>query len=233
MASREAPLTFGLVHGGAHGAWCWADLVREIEVRGHRAIAMDLPCEDDAAGVEAYAGAVVDAMARVPEPVVLVGHSLGGLTVPLVATVRPTRQLIFIAGLLPVPGLSFDEQRQREPDIMFPYVGGKEGLRERFFGACPRVVADEAMRRLRRQSRTPFAELTPLDAWPQVPSAYLVCTEDRAVNPAWSHRAVRERLGIEPVELVGSDHSPFLSRPAELAERLVEIAVAHALRNHP
>ena len=60
------------------------------------------------------------------------------------------------------------------------------------------------------------SEVTPLQAWPNVPSGYIVCTEDRTAAPAWARRAARERLGVEPIELPGG-HCPFLSRPERLA----------------
>jgi pimeloyl-ACP methyl ester carboxylesterase len=62
-------------------------------------------------------------------------------------------------------------------------------------------------------------ELTPLQAWPNVPFAYILCADDRTATPAWARRAARERLGVEPLELPGG-HCPFLSRPKELAEAL-------------
>jgi pimeloyl-ACP methyl ester carboxylesterase len=218
-------MTFGLVHGGAHGAWCWERLVPELERRGHRSVAVDLPCEDDAAGAAEYARVVVDALASEAEPPALVAHSLGGLTAPLVAHALPTRCLILVSALLPVPGRSFRDQ-QADEEIMFPYSGGVAGLRDRFFHRCDPADAERAMARLRRQSTTPFEETTPLESWPDVPASYVLGTEDRAVRPEWSRRAARERLGVEPIELDGSDHSPFLSRPAELADVLVSLAEA-------
>lgn len=68
---------------------------------------------------------------------------------------------------------------------------------------------------------TVFTERCPLDSWPDVPSVYIVMAEDRAVNPEWSRRAAR-RIGAELIELPGS-HSPFYSRPAELAGVLSRI----------
>jgi pimeloyl-ACP methyl ester carboxylesterase len=212
--------TFALVHGGAHGAWCWERVTAELEARGHATVAVDLPCEDDDAGAATYADTVLHALPD--EPVVLVAHSLGGLTVPLVAAARPALRMIFVSALLPVPGRSFRDQQQEE-EIMFPYVGGKAGLRERFYERCAPEDADRAMRLLRRQSETPFVERTPLEAWPDVPASSIVCGDDRAVSPAWSVRAARGRLGVEPVVLEGSDHSPFLSRPVELADLLVRL----------
>ncbi len=71
--------TFAFVHGAWHGGWAW-DLVRpELESRGHRVVAPDLPCEDVDAGVEEYAAAVRAALGG-DEAAVVVGHSLGGLT---------------------------------------------------------------------------------------------------------------------------------------------------------
>lgn len=218
------PMTFGLVHGGAHGAWCWQRVRAELVARGHDAIAMDLPCEDAESGAAEYADVVVTALHEAEEPVVLVGHSMGGLTIPLVATLRPTRRMIFIAALLPVPGRSVADQRRDEPDMSFPYRGGFAGLRDRFFRNTAPADADWAMSRMRSQSARPLQETTPLAAWPDVPSDYIVCAEDRATNPDWACRAARERLGVEPVLLTGADHSPFLSRPVELAELLIRLA---------
>src|SRR5437764_15314513 len=98
--------TFALVHGAWHGAWCWDRLVPEIAARGHRAIAVDLPCEDPLAGGAAYAGAVVQALEGVGGDVVLVGHSLGGLTIPLVAARQPVHGMVFLCALLPRPDRS-------------------------------------------------------------------------------------------------------------------------------
>jgi pimeloyl-ACP methyl ester carboxylesterase len=134
--------------------------------------------------------------------------------------------MVFISGLLPSPGLSLRDQQAAEPEMMFPYRGGVAGLRERFYHRCEPEDADRAMTLLRRQALKPFVETTPLAAWPELPSSYVLGTEDRACNPDWSRRAARERLGVEPIELEGSDHSPFLSRPDELARLLVELAEA-------
>jgi len=218
-------MTFAFIHGGAHGAWCWAKVLRELSALGHRGVATDLPCEDDEAGTAAYADCVLSTIRDEREPVVVVAHSLGGLTAPLVAGEAPTRCVIFLSGLLPVPGQSFRDQQQRE-EIMFPYHGGIAGLRDRFFHRCSIEDADLAMSRLRRQSETPFVETTPLQSWPDVPLRYVLCTDDRAVRPGWSRAAATERLGVEAVELAGSDHSPFLSRPAELTALLVSLGEA-------
>ena len=68
-----------------------------------------------------------------------------------------------------------------------------------------------------------MSEPSPLEAWPAVDRTYVVCRDDRAVNPAWGRAAARDRLGVEAVEIDGA-HSPFLTRPAELALLLDGVA---------
>ncbi len=222
------PVVFGLVHGGMHGAWCWQRTIDALERRGHRAVAMDLPCGDEAAGASEYADVVVAALRDIEGPVILVGHSIGGLTLPVVATRRSVSRMIFLSALLPVPGRSLADQRIDEPDMSFPYRSEPEQLRARFFQTSSRADTDYAMAMMRGQAGKPFTEITPLATWPDVPSDYIVCELDRAVNPAWSVRASRNRLGVEPVILGGSDHSPFLGRADELAGLLLHLATRAA-----
>jgi pimeloyl-ACP methyl ester carboxylesterase len=217
-------VVFGLVHGSSHGAWCWQRLIGALAVLGHVSVAMDLPCDEEGAGAERYAGTVVDALADVADDVVLVGHSLGGLTIPVVAFRRPIRKLIFLAAVIPSPGKSLRQQAEAEPMMLFPDQG-PSSRRSQWYNATSDADAAWALAQIREQSETPSRELTPLVAWPEVDSAYIVPSDDRTVNPAWGRKAARERLGVEPHELAGADHSPFLSRPADLARLLVELAI--------
>ena len=107
-------MEFVLVHGSYHGAWCWDLLRPELERLGHRAVAVDLPISDPAAAAEAYADVVLGAVDGLTDPV-LVGHSMAGLVIPLVAARRPVRRLVFLAAMLPIPGRSANEQRAAEP----------------------------------------------------------------------------------------------------------------------
>ncbi|WP_166459371.1 alpha/beta fold hydrolase [Amycolatopsis pithecellobii] len=222
----ELETVFGLVHGGCHGAWCWQRVIGALDVLGHRGVAMDLPCDDDSAGAQRYAEVVLDALADVDGNVVLVGHSLGGLTIPLVAAERPVRTLIFLSAVLPMPGKSLIQQQETEPEMVFPNPDGPSAFRRRLYGTAADADAAWALAQIRPQAQTPYHEETPLKAWPDVDAAFIVPTEDRAVNSVWARRAARERLGIEAHEMIGADHSPFLSRPAELARLLVELAVS-------
>jgi pimeloyl-ACP methyl ester carboxylesterase len=226
---------FALVHGAYHGSWCWEQLRQELQRDGHTTSAVDLPCEDPEAGAERYADEVVHSMPKTAEGVVLVGHSLGGLTIPVVAGRTKTLMTVYLCALVPMPGLSFDAQdadlrtgfKPSEEAISHPDGSAswpERGAIESFFHDCDPEIARVAARRLRKQYWLVMQEVTPLRRWPDSPSAYILCTDDRVIPPAYSRRAAREQLGVEPVEMAGG-HSPFLSRPRELAtllERLVE-----------
>ncbi len=223
--------TFALIHGASHASWHWYLVEAELRNHGHSTISVDLPCEDRLSGAAEYAEVTLRALAATDGDVVLVAHSLGGLTAPLVAAHRPVRRMVFIAGLLPVVGMSLNDQMAASDlEIILPGVAGVDGANgidvtaaiEVFYPDAPRDLAEAAVRRLRRQRGRPFREVTPLQKWPDVPSAYLVCAADQVVNPAWARREVPGRLGIEPVEIQG-DHSPFLARPAELAGLLMSL----------
>jgi len=217
------------VHGSWHGAWCWAFLADELAARGHRAITVDLPAEDPTAGAREYAAVVAAAL---PGPdAVLVGHSLAGLTVPVVAAANPVRQVVYLAAMLPEPGRSVAEgERQTVRGLGRGQTRHADGSTswepaaavERLFPDSPPDRAAWAAARLRRQHWLVMQEVTPLASWPDVPSTYLRCAGDTVIDGDWAARAVPARLGIQPVTVPG-DHSPFLSRPAALADLLTPI----------
>jgi hypothetical protein len=221
---------FALVHGAYHGAWCWDLLRQELELDGHSTSVVDLPCEDPEAGAERYADEVLHSIPTPSDGVVLVGHSLAGLTVPIVAGRTRTVKTIYLCAILPVPGLSFDAQHADVSTGFEPSEGPVEnpdgsawwperGAIEVFFHDCDAEVARASAQRLRNQHWRATQEVTPLRRWPDAPSAYILCTGDRAISPAYQRRAAREQLRVEPVEMEGG-HSPFLSRPRELATML-------------
>ncbi|MDQ3933284.1 MAG: alpha/beta hydrolase [Actinomycetota bacterium] len=216
--------TFLLVHGAGHGAWCWEYVVEELEAAGHAAIAVDLPCEDPAAGCTAYAAVCLDALRGVGGDVVVVGHSLAGLTIPLVAAAPEVRRLVYLCALLPLPGVSGRAQLESDPAIR-PAGHARDLPFQRMYHDCTREAARWALRRMRPQADAPYDEPCPLTGPPAVPSAYVACDEDRFVSPEWARRAAPERLGVEPLRLPGG-HAPFLSRPRELARLLTEIGAS-------
>jgi hypothetical protein len=224
--------TFGLVHGAYHGSWCWVRLQEELERRGHEVRTVDLPSEDPDAGADAYAAAAITAFAGAPDDLVVVGHSLAGLTIPLVAAQRPVSRMVFLCALLPRPGRSQDDVLRDEPDAVVigdagPYTDAEGATRWEptaaarvFFSGCDPDTAAWAATQLRGQRWTITQEVTPISVWPDVPSTSIVTTGDLVIDPSWSRRIAPEVLGVVPIEL-DADHSPFLSTPAALADALL------------
>jgi pimeloyl-ACP methyl ester carboxylesterase len=225
--------TFALIHGAWHGAWCWEPLVAELERRGHRAAAVDLPCDDPAATTLDNAGQVVEALGAADD-VVVVGHSLGGIVAPVVAGLRPVRRVVLLAALVPRPGRSLREVMASEPECTTeefdraPRRVGDHGAvtwdpevaAGLFYRACDPGTARWASARLRPQVWTTSQEITPLERWPDCELVSIVCTGDEVLSPDWSRRIARDVLHVEPVELP-TGHSPMLSHPVELADALV------------
>jgi alpha-beta hydrolase superfamily lysophospholipase len=229
--------TFVLIHGGRHGGWCWELVVPELARLGHDAVCPDLPIEDDGADLTDWSDAVLDAIPeRAGDEIVLVGHSLAGLVLPVVAERREVRRMIFLGALVPALGLTPLEHLAREGDALL-IAGAKDEVargeapqrdertswadaRDYFYPDVPEALARRSWERLRRQSISVFGRPVPLMAWPHVPSTCIVMTDDRIVNPDWSRRYAARIPDSTVVELPGG-HSPFLSRPHELATALV------------
>jgi pimeloyl-ACP methyl ester carboxylesterase len=95
--------TFVLIHGAADTAWYWHLVDPELRERGHAVVTMDLPCDDDSAGLAEYADTVVDAIGD-HRDVVLVAQSFGGFTAPLVCERVPVDLMVLVAAMIPSPG---------------------------------------------------------------------------------------------------------------------------------
>jgi pimeloyl-ACP methyl ester carboxylesterase len=228
--------TFVLVHGAWHGSWCWDRLIPALAARGHRATGVELPCDQVDATTDDYLDAI-EAEITDPEHTVLVGHSLAGLLTPIVAGRRTVRELVLLAALLPLPGSSWREQLsslhpmtkgyeehylpRRKVDELGRTLWRPEDAAEVFYQDCTSEDTAEAIAQLRPQGPAPIVERTPLIETPSVPIRYIACTQDRAVSPGWGAATARERFGAT-VEWFDASHSPFWSRPDDLAEVLVK-----------
>jgi pimeloyl-ACP methyl ester carboxylesterase len=225
---------FALLHGGMHSGSSWDVVAAELRACGHLVVTPDLPVDDDSAGAREWAQCAIDAIDAVSQSgesdVVVVGHSIAGLCVPVVAENRPVRRMIFVAGLIPAPGGTFVAHLAENPGaITFAATlsadGGPFGLtwesvRDGFYHDCPESLARSAFDGLRGQAFTVFTERCPIDQWPDVPSSYILMTDDRAVSRNWAQRvasgAPRARIHTMP-----GGHSPFFARPKELCDLLI------------
>ncbi|TFV87443.1 alpha/beta hydrolase [Blastococcus sp. CT_GayMR16] len=217
--------TFVLIPGAGGQAWYWHRLGAELERRGHVAIAVDLPTDDDTAGLDAYADTVVTAAGE-HSPVVLVAQSMGGLTAPLVCGRLPLELLVLVNAMIPLPGETggawWAATGQGAAQAAHWEQEGLAGEPEEdtvFFHDVPADVVADAQQQPFAQSTRPFEDPWPLAAWPDVPTRVLVARDDRLFPAEFQRRLAAERLGITPDEMPGG-HLVALSRPVELADRL-------------
>jgi pimeloyl-ACP methyl ester carboxylesterase len=221
--------TFVLIPGAGGNAWYWHLLVDELTDRGHDAVAVDLPADDDTAGLAEYADAVVEAIGDRTD-LVVVAQSMAGFTAPLVCDRARVELLVLLTAMVPIPGESPGEwwantghdaamAEQSARDGTPSSFDSAEDLEAIFFHDVPPEITAEAMRGGRDQSGTPFEKPWPLDAWPDVPTKFVLCRDDRFFPAEFMRRVVQQRLGITPDEIDGG-HLVALSRPKELADRL-------------
>jgi pimeloyl-ACP methyl ester carboxylesterase len=207
--------TFALVHGGGGSGWDWHLVAAELRDRGHETVTVDLPSEDPLAGWGDYTDTVVSALGD-RRDVVVVGHSLGGFTAPLVCERTQVDLLVLVAAMIPSPGELFSDWWTNTG-----YEGtGHEDL---FYHDVPPDLAAEARRRERDETSKVLEQPWPLEGWPDTPTRYLLCRDDRMLGADWARRHARERLGIEPDEMDGG-HYIVLTRPREIADRLTAYA---------
>jgi pimeloyl-ACP methyl ester carboxylesterase len=221
--------TFVLVPGAGGNAWYWHLLVDELTDRGHGAVAVDLPADDDTAGLAEYADVVVEAIGDRTD-LVLVAQSMAGFTAPLVCERVRVELLVLLTAMIPMPGESPGEwwsntghdramAEQSARDGTPSSLDTAEDLEAIFFHDVPPDITAEAMRGGRDQSGTPFEKPWPLDAWPDVPTKFVLCRDDRFFPAEFMRRVVHQRLGITPDEIDGG-HLVALSRPKQLADQL-------------
>jgi pimeloyl-ACP methyl ester carboxylesterase len=207
-------MVYALIPGAGGSAWYWH---RVAPLLGSGVIAVDLPAADDSADLSTYADTVVDAVAGVSDPLVLVAQSMGAFTAPMVAVRVPTAAIVLVNPMVPTAGES--------PGQWWSATGHDQVVPsfdpvEDFFHDVPAAVREEAFRQGEpRQSDTPFGQPWPLQRWPDVPTRVIQGSDDRLFPLEFQQRVVRERLGLD-LEVMPGGHLVALSRPEELAERL-------------
>ena len=223
--------SFGLVHGACHGAWQWGQLVAELDSRGHTSICVDLPVSNPSLGAIDYAEIAAQTFGK-RDDLIVVGHSLGGFVIPFITELVPVRTLVFLAGAIQpgaFPGLPSAEEMLLIPaDAMSPDPDGlirlsDSAAKRYFYSDLSGGLCHWATSQLQPQSVLATAPERHPNVDPVIPIASVICTEDQAISPEWSRTAARNALHVEPYELPGG-HSPFLSRPAQLADTLDVIA---------
>jgi pimeloyl-ACP methyl ester carboxylesterase len=249
LSARASMAIFILVHGGAHGGWCWNRLVPELTSRGHRAIAPDLPgMGDDRTPIGnvtlAGWGEFIARLAReTEEPAVLVGHSRGGPVIGEAAERAPEAVLGLIyltavlipAGMTTMGALHAETATLTEKVTMtadgLAFILDRDVAKRCFYHRAAPEDAEAAANRLCPEPIAPNQEpMSVTEArWGRVPRAFIECTDDKTL-PLALQRRLQAALPCNPVVTLDSDHSPFLCMPGVLAGHLVAIADDFARR---
>jgi len=210
-----------LVPGSWHGAWAYDGVAERLGREGVGVTAIDLPSNGGAAGLSDDAAAVRAALDEIGEPTVVVGHSYGGIAVSEgAAGSADAVGLVYLCAFMLDAGESLLDALGHElPDWLSVDEAAGSHIPKRseevLYGDCEPAVAARAAARLSRQSVAAIATPQTAAAWQSLPSTYLICDDDRAVPPA-AQEAMSARAGS--VRRVASSHSPFLSRPGDVAD---------------
>jgi pimeloyl-ACP methyl ester carboxylesterase len=232
-----------LIHGAWHGAWCWNKIIPLLKSKGHDAEAIDLPGSGEdktpipQVTLDAYTKKVCEVLDAHSEPVILVGHSLGGLTITQTAEYRPQKikTLVYLTAFLLRNGQSRISVRNQDLQSLAPrntfysedktfMTFNKEDAGEVFYADC----SDEDIERAR--SLMCSQAIAPLEApmqiteenFGRIPRIYIECLHDRAISPSMQ-RLMYTATPCRRVLSLNTSHSPFFSAPEALTALLASI----------
>jgi pimeloyl-ACP methyl ester carboxylesterase len=246
---RTIMSTFVLVHGAWHGAWCWHEVVPRLEAAGHAVHTPDLPAHGidetpvEEATLDAYVDRVAGTLDAVDDeagPVILVGHSMGGAVVSLVAERHPEAvdRLVYLTAFLLGDGQTLLDVAQNDAEaVVIPNLEvdeergasmvAEEVLVEAFYADCSEAHVALARRLLRPEPLSVFE--TPVevsdDRFGSVPLTYVECTADNAISPT-AQAEMRETWPPDEHVSLETSHSAFFAAPDDLTEVLVSVPEA-------
>lgn len=236
---------FVLVHGAWHGGWFWSGVAQDLQARGYQVIAVDLPGRGNTparrgplwgwrTGLRDCVTVVRKAMEPGDEPIVLAGHSLGGITITQVGedVAERIKSLVYVAAMLPRNGESainlshlMLDSPVRTIARLNPLSGTTSVKPEEsiatFYNECNSADIEYASQHL-----TPELIRLPMDKvyvtetrWGRLNKLYVQCNKDRAIPPM-TQQAMGERAGVSRIKILETGHSPNYSMRSELVDLL-------------
>ena len=233
-----------LVHGAWHGAWCWENIVPGLKAAGHNVRAIDLPGHgDDHSPVsemtlENNARTIAAAVSAADGPVVLVGHSMGGMSITQAAELVPEQleKLVYLTAFLPADGQSLPDLAANDqgtlvlPNLIPDEATGtcvvaEDARREAFYNDCGDYDFGRALARMCPESLAAVGAPVSITAERNgsVPRIYIECTRDQAISIT-RQREMHAARPCEQVLTIETDHSPFYSEVDELTAILLGVA---------
>lgn len=237
--------TYILVHGAWHGAWCWNKVVPLLLQTGHKAIAVDLPGHGkdntpiSEISLQSYVDRVCQVLDGQSEPVILLGHSLGGISITQAAEFRPQKikKLVYLCAFVPQNGQSCLELLQLNPNsaplLMQNVVQSKDGsystikeeaIKAIFYDDCSEEDIAGARLLLCPQAGAPMAVrvITTVENFGRIPRIYIETLQDKTLLPSFQEKMF-SAIPFQKIIKINTSHSPFFSAPEELVAHLVSL----------
>ena len=236
--------TFVLIHGAFSGGWSWDPVRDAITQAGHEVITPDLPSQGNdrtplsEITLDSYCNRVIEVLDRQSEPVVLAGHSLGGISISQAAEYRPDKikTLVYVAAFLLPDGSSPKDFWGKQP-LPSPVISHcdvsedgvvtfrKDHVAELIYNTSPQAAVERAMRLQRPMARKPLG--TPLrlseENFGRAPRVYFEALEDKAI-PIEYQRQMVQAMPCDKVVTFATDHAPMASAPEQFANELLALA---------
>jgi len=236
--------TYVLIHGSWQGGWCWKKIIPFLENKGHKVVAPDLPGHGSYKtpvqdiSLQAYVDEVCEILDAQSEPVILVGHSLGGVVISQAAEYRPDkiRKLVYLSAFLLKNGECLMQYAEQDTDALalpnlimaddqLSATFNEDALKDAFYGDCSDEDVLWAKSLLTPQAAAPF--MTPIhtteENFGRIPRVYISCLRDRGVSLALQEK-MYTHVPCEKVIKMDTSHSPNISTPEDLAENLLSLA---------
>jgi len=235
--------TYVLVHGAWQAPYVWDAVKAELSNKGNNVIVVELPghgsdiTETHALSIDIYRDKVVEALSRVNEKVILVGHSMGGMVISAVAEKVPLkiRTLVYIGAFLPANGQALTDLAYSDPDsklgpLLIPSSDKltldvkTDSLSYLFIDDGAEKVKQQVRDNYRAEPAIPFTNKVELtnEKFGIVNKVYIKTLKDIVISPGLQDRMIKA-AGINKVYSVNTSHSPFLAQPRSVSDLLLSI----------
>jgi pimeloyl-ACP methyl ester carboxylesterase len=225
QAAAQGVKNIVLVHGAFADGSSWAKIIPLLEAKGLHVTAVQNPLTSLADDV----AATKRALAQQDGPVLLVGHSWGGMVISDAGNDPKVAGLVYVAAAAPDPNQSLGELTKDAPTAGLKQIKADAG----FLSMSPQGINEDFAQDLTPTERkviaatqqpvaAAFGDKMATVAWQTKPSWYIVASNDHMISPALE-QAMAKKIKATTLTLAAS-HVPMLSQPQKVADFIVEAA---------